>query len=88
MNFFIYLNKRLGGRAIVAVPLIAVLEFLYLFELPHLLGCSGIRLGMLDFQNFFIYLKSDIFSEARAPRGETSMFLLLFLFEGKAGYSG
>jgi hypothetical protein len=76
-NFFIYLSKRLGGRAIVAVPLIAVLEFLYLFELPHLLRCSGTRRGMLESKNFFIYLKSDIFSEARAPRGETSIFLLL-----------
>ena len=85
-NFFIYLSKRLGGRAIVAVPLIAALEFLYLFDIPHLLRCSGTRMGMLHSKNFFIYLKSDIFSEARAPRGETAKFFtLLFSKEKLAG---
>ena len=87
-DFFIYLSKHLDGRPIVAVPLIAVLEFLYLFELPHLLRCSGTRRGMLDSKNFFIYLKSDIFSEARAPRGETNIVLGFLYLEGKAGWAG
>ena len=40
-NFFIYLSKRLGGRAIIAVPLIAVLEFLYLFKSRTCLGARA-----------------------------------------------
>ena len=84
---FLYLFEQASGWSCHRrCPLIAVLEFLYLFELPHLLGCSGIRLDMLDSQNFFIYLKSDIFSEARAPRGETAISLLLLLLKEKLGF--
>ena len=81
-------KNHVDDRAIVVVPVIYPLLFLYLFEHPHLLRCSGIRLGMIHFKNFFIHLKSHIFSDARGPRGEATILLGSLYLEGKAGWAG